>query len=1121
MPRDDGKFDYHRRQLKEARALIGNRMSWLAGFPVFQPSGPFEWMRLEDFRRGLSAQPISIDRIRGSVQAIKKLEPLGDDIWPQLGRDSQWIHRATAIVQWVSRERLKSPASTDSLLDLHIFPSRFTRTYRQIAAGASELQPLLDAIFFSIASGPQAPNFQDLLWIEENRDRLLAMHRNIPSDSALRWLRAAWCFFELRHPLPKWLSNSLMDLVGKEELWRLDAKEAHGQLLDLQRQIFDAALNPSCHVDLHEPSSESAASQTESFLHHLVTMRDKERTTASSLLEKLIDDGWAARLVAIQRKIDAQLEALVQSLEAWEHYPRGSESDQEHRMLMRDLADFSITPQEVSEANQLTPLLQAIERLSRHPRKAKSWQELLHRIPDEHASMKRWLFLYWEKVLRNQRRYNADDSTFEKWKQQLVWLFTRNPRQNLLIEHWRSQMLLPRSDVEEWVGEMLTEQHSAARIHSAMETLEQLNRIRGSLVPSAWQAMLKVSAAAPSAQKAAEIIDAAANSTRWSGDSFEDDLLTAMQYSETASEVVAILEKMEADGQSCWELTWPAKRIPHPQIRQIARHHLLEGNYNVVKRLIQADTLSKGKSPQWRGPVACATTDWISRFPVELREALEGLAASTPRAAEVAEELLGDSLPSQSRQREEITRLRKILNELSGHGKDTERIARIQQRIENLQTRLAEPVAVSAKRLRHLATKLKRRSEWEWIEAYEAYCQDCFMQHVASRLSPSHFDPQLLHEPYIELLDAILQLTPHFRRLGVQLLIDRHRYPSNPYTDHPANRNFLDKLATAGIVMEPWYQDELVLEGKTAKGMAYRVAFAREVLDYLRMGALFGTCLSPSEGNFYSTISNAVDINKQVLYGKTEDGQVVGRCLFALNQQGRILTYHRYHRDPEDGFDPLVDQFADQLASQMGTRRAGSGKVAKLVSSRWYDDGPIDLPNGIDWDAQEGPLSEILKYSGSDELLGRLAQLAGSVDEVAIHLEQLWSNELLSARPELRLALAQAFFGHAEIEDSLRCRFLVALRSHGSQELYHTFHRRIPLKRLHQLGRRYFCGDCMNFHELGTWQSFGGLLLDHSPSAALRFSRQLADRLVTNPDALGRDEHQAFLEEVRRRLGNR
>ena len=1121
MPRSDGKFDYHRRQLKEARALIRNRMSWLAGFPVFQPAAPFHWIRLEDFRQGLPAQPISIEWIRGSVQGIKKLELLGDDTWQQLGRDSQWIHRATAIVQWASQERTQPNASIDSLLDSPAFPTRLARTYQQLVADIPDLQPLLATVLFSLASAPKAPDPQELRWIERHRDRLIALRKNIPSSSPLRWLRAAWCFFELRKELPEWLGHSLLDLVGKEALWRLDADKPHGRLLDLQRQICDAVLNPSCHVYLHEPGTDSAASQTEGFLHRLVAMQSKERTSAIALLGKLVDQGWAERLEAIQGKIDSQLAILIQSLEAWEHYPRGSESDQQHRKLMSDLADFSIPPPELTEANQLSPLLHSVERLSQHPKRTKSWLELLQRIPGDCASMKRWLFNRWEKVLRYTLRYQECDSNLERWKKQLSWLFTQNPRQHLLIEHWQSQMLLPRSDVEEWIGEMMTESYSADQIHATMETLTHLNRLRDSLPPSAWQAMLKVSAASPGAQRAAEILDAAVKSTSWSGTSFEDDLLTAMQYADPVPEVVAILEKMEGDGQSSWEWTWPEKKIPHPRIRQIARQHLLEGNYNVVKRLIQAAKLSKGKSQEWRGPVASATNDWIARFPEELQAALEALAVSTPRAAILAEELLGDTLPSQERQRQEITHLREILVDLSTHGKDTERFARVERRIENLQRRLVDPVAVSAKRLEHLAIKLRRRTEWEWIEAYDSYCRDCFMQHVASRLSPTQIDPQLLQEPYIELLDAILQLTPHFRRLGVQLLIDRHRFPSNPYKDHPANRRFIEKLAASGLAMEAWHPSDLALEGKTAKGVAYRVGFATEVLDYLQMGALFGTCLSPSEGNFYSTISNAVDINKQVLYGKTEDGQVVGRCLFALNQQGRILTYHRYHRDPEDGFELLVDRFADQLADRMRTRRASRGKVSRLVSSRWYDDGAMNLSNSIDWEAQEGPLAEILKASGTDEFLDRLVQLAGSPDEVAIHLEPLWSNELLAAQPERMLALAEAYFEHAEIEDSLRCRFLIAFRSHGSRELYRSFHRRLPLKQLCQLARRYFCGDCMNFHELGTWISFGGLILDHSPSAALRLSRQLADKFAADPQTKGSKEHQAFLEEVRRRLGNR
>jgi hypothetical protein len=1121
MSSDEGKFNYHRRRLKEARSLIRNRLSWITGFPILLQDGSFGWLRTEDLRQGSPAQPISIELVRNGVQAIKKLELLDDETWQQLGRDPQWIHRAIGIVHWVSRERAQCSGSIDSLIDQPAFPTRLARTYRQLAAKLPDLQPLLDVAFFSIASEPAAPDPQDLLWIEQHCDRLVALRRNIPSDSPLRWLRVAWCFFELRDQLPKWIGHCLMELIGTEELWRMDGHEPHGQIVDLQRQILKEIEDPSAYVELSDPNPHSAASHTESFLQHLVQMRATERAIAVKLLEQLVDETWAQRLATIQRGIDSKQGILIGSLEAWAHYPRGSDLDQQHRKLLREVADFSIDPMEVTEANQLGPLLKTIERVSQRQKHANSWTKLLQRLPGEHAPLKRWLFIRWEKTLRHSYRYKMADSNLEKWKQQLTRLFTRNPSHHLLIEHWHSQMRLTPSDAEEWVSEMITDTNSASSIQSTMEAIEHIDRLRDSISPGALQAMLPVALAAQNPQRAAQIIDAAVQSTRLSHRSFEDSMVTAMQYSQMPDEVVAILEKLEADLECHSDFSWPEKKIHQANLQSIARRNLLEGNYNVVKRLIQAAKISKGKSQQWRGPVASATTDFVSRFPVELKGALEGLALSTPRAADVAEELLGDSLPSEARQRHEIDRLRIILQGSDSQGMAAERRGRIERRIENLQRRLVEPVVVSAKRLEHLAMKLRRRTEWEWIEAYEAYCRDCFMQHVASRLSPSQLDPQLLQEPYIALLDAILQLTPHFRRLGVQLLIDRHRFSSNPYADHPANRRFLEKIATAGIAMEPWYQGNLALEGKTAKGIPYRVAFAREVLDYLQMGALFGTCLSPTECNFYSTISNAVDINKQVLYGKTADGQIVGRCLFAINHQGRILTYHRYQRDPQDGFDLLVDQFANQLVHQMGTRRASSGKVAKLVSSSWYDDGPMDLPEAIDWDGQEGPLAELLKTCEAKEFVSQMIQRAGSTEEVAMNLERLWSNELLKARPELMVALAEAFFDHSEVKDSLRSRFLTALRSHGNQELYRRCLRRLPLAKLFQLGRQSFCGHCMNFHELGTWVSFGGLILDHSPSAALRFSRQLADQFGSNPDSAGREEHMAFLEDARRRLGNR
>ena len=134
---------------------------------------------------------------------------------------------------------------------------------------------------------------------------------------------------------------------------------------------------------------------------------------------------------------------------------------------------------------------------------------------------------------------------------------------------------------------------------------------------------------------------------------------------------------------------------------------------------------------------------------------------------------------------------------------------------------------------------------------------------------------------------------------------------------------------------------------KPKDGVPYTLAFTNEVIDYLLMGHHFETCLSPGSMNFFSTISNAVDINKKVLYGKKENGDVVGRCLFVLDDLGQIKTFNRFHHDIAPGFAAAVDRYADTLAKSMNTNLDSSGQVPNLVASDWYDDGAMPVNSGL------------------------------------------------------------------------------------------------------------------------------------------------------------------------------
>ena len=69
----------------------------------------------------------------------------------------------------------------------------------------------------------------------------------------------------------------------------------------------------------------------------------------------------------------------------------------------------------------------------------------------------------------------------------------------------------------------------------------------------------------------------------------------------------------------------------------------------------------------------------------------------------------------------------------------------------------------------------------------------------------------------------------------------------------------------------------------------------RDPLAILKMGSYFDTCLSLEGGfNAASTLINALDVNKQVIYGREADGTVVARKLIGATLHGELAGYRTY-----------------------------------------------------------------------------------------------------------------------------------------------------------------------------------------------------------------------------------
>jgi hypothetical protein len=120
-----------------------------------------------------------------------------------------------------------------------------------------------------------------------------------------------------------------------------------------------------------------------------------------------------------------------------------------------------------------------------------------------------------------------------------------------------------------------------------------------------------------------------------------------------------------------------------------------------------------------------------------------------------------------------------------------------------------------------------------------------------------------------------------------------------------------------------------------------QLAVESDPFEILFMGEYgFASCLSLRGSNAWSAVSNAIDIDKAIVWAKEPGGNVVGRRLLALTPDG-ILVFRTYTNRHGLALDRVFDEFVEQLAAHCGTRITHGGRAGPLLSDKWYDDGSI------------------------------------------------------------------------------------------------------------------------------------------------------------------------------------
>ena len=164
---------------------------------------------------------------------------------------------------------------------------------------------------------------------------------------------------------------------------------------------------------------------------------------------------------------------------------------------------------------------------------------------------------------------------------------------------------------------------------------------------------------------------------------------------------------------------------------------------------------------------------------------------------------------------------------------------------------------------------------------------------------------------------------------------------------HPKNTEFLNRLPES-FNSESWLNP--FSYSFTLDKRKYTVEVERNLIKVLQMGNYFGSCLSVGDINDFSTISNAVEINKHVLWLKTDNGKIIGRKLIVLNNFGEIYGFNSYGASLYSNnekpwykiiFDCYCLLLADSCNAKLSNKRRKKEKI--VLFTKWYDDGIEDF----------------------------------------------------------------------------------------------------------------------------------------------------------------------------------
>jgi len=165
----------------------------------------------------------------------------------------------------------------------------------------------------------------------------------------------------------------------------------------------------------------------------------------------------------------------------------------------------------------------------------------------------------------------------------------------------------------------------------------------------------------------------------------------------------------------------------------------------------------------------------------------------------------------------------------------------------------------------------------------------------------------------------------------------------------PKSRAWIDRVE-GKLRLAPWLgprRAEVTVGTKT-----FTLSLEDDPLEVLRMGIPFDTCLSLESGcNAASTVMNAIDANKRVVYVRNADRKIVARKLIAITKELGLVGYNTYVAvsGPEErAIRTAIEAMCRAIADEIGAALLRDGAPEQLHKGFWYDDGTVGWTDDVD-----------------------------------------------------------------------------------------------------------------------------------------------------------------------------